>query len=229
MVENTKQFLGQYVPPFLKKGTFVFFAADNTDFAEDTADGKGTTHGTVTAVYQKADAPGEPVAPPLHIGDTKSRSLMVPRHHTVMLQCEKPKASTSHKRTREFSINNSGVAGSYHLTQLGWVVASTFSRMKDARSSQIPGWAGYNSLLSTSKPLTEVGALPLLPEVAHEWPTLLTVMKQARQLKELAVGDEYLTVITFDMALYERAVQLVDAMPDLKDKYLVSYMLSWLP
>ena len=34
-----------YVPPFLKKGTFVCFAADNTDFAEDTVDGKGTTHG----------------------------------------------------------------------------------------------------------------------------------------------------------------------------------------
>lgn len=47
VVENIKQFHGLYVPPFLKKGTFVFFAADNTDFAEDTADGKGTTHGTV--------------------------------------------------------------------------------------------------------------------------------------------------------------------------------------
>ena len=35
--ENTLQFEGLYVPPFLKKGTFVFFAVDNTDFAEDTA------------------------------------------------------------------------------------------------------------------------------------------------------------------------------------------------
>ena len=83
-----------------------------------------------------------------------------------MLPCEKPKATASQQRAREFSINNSGVADSYQLTQLGWVVASTLSRMKDERSSQIPGWAGYNSLVSTSKPLTEVGALPLLPEVA---------------------------------------------------------------
>ena len=36
VVENTKKFDGLYVPPFLKKGTFVFFAIDNTDFAEDT-------------------------------------------------------------------------------------------------------------------------------------------------------------------------------------------------
>ena len=83
--------------------------------------------------------------------------------------------------------------------------------MKDERSSQIPGWAGYNSLVSTNKPLTEVGALPLLPEVAHELSTLLTVMKQAHQLKELTVGEEYITVITYDMALYAKAVQLVDA------------------
>ena len=83
--------------------------------------------------------------------------------------------------------------------------------MKNERSSQIPGWAVYNSLLSTNKPLTEVGALPLLPEVAHEWSTLLTVMKQAHQLKELSVGEEYITVISYDMALYAKAVQLVDA------------------
>ena len=35
VVENTKKFDGLYVPLFLKKGTFVFFAIDNTDFTED--------------------------------------------------------------------------------------------------------------------------------------------------------------------------------------------------
>ena len=89
VVENTKQFQGLYVPPFLKKGAFVFFASDNTDFAEDTADGKGTTHGTVIAVYQKADAPGEPITPPLRICETKSKSLLVTPYHTAMLPCEK--------------------------------------------------------------------------------------------------------------------------------------------
>jgi len=37
----------------------VFFAVDNTDFAEDTADGKDTTRGTITVVYQKDNATGE--------------------------------------------------------------------------------------------------------------------------------------------------------------------------
>ena len=148
----------------------------------------------------------------LYTGDTKSKSLLVTPYHTAMLPCEKPKATASQQRAREFSINcnNSGVADSYQLTQLGWVVASTLSRMKDEMSSQIPGWAGYNYLMSTSKQLTEVGALPLLPEVANEWSTLLTVMMQAHQLKELTVGEEYITVITYDMALYAKAIELVD-------------------
>ena len=53
VVENTQRFQGLYVPPFLKKGKFLFFAIESTDFAEDTIDGRGTTHGTITAVYQK--------------------------------------------------------------------------------------------------------------------------------------------------------------------------------
>ncbi|KAK1906588.1 Photoreceptor cilium actin regulator [Dissostichus eleginoides] len=128
IVENTRAHQGLYVPPFLRKGTFVFFAADNTDFVEDTRDGKGTTHGTITAVYQKIDPSKEPVAEPLIIG-----------------------------------------------------------------------WS-----------------LALLPEVAHEWSTLLTVIMQANQLRKLAVGEDHPTVITFEMTLYEKVVQLLDARPDLK-------------
>ena len=133
--------------------------------------------GMVTAIYQRADTPGEPITPPLCVDYTKSKSLCITPYHTPMLHCQKPKPTTSHNQTGAFSVNNSGVAESYCLTQLGWVVALTVSRMKHAHASQIPGWAGYNSLLSTSKPLTEVDALPLL------WSTLLTVVKQALQLK----------------------------------------------
>ena len=69
----------------------------------------------------------------LRIGDTRSKNLLVTPYHTAMLPCEKPIGTASQQRAREFSINNSGVADSYQLTQLGWVVASTLSRMKDER------------------------------------------------------------------------------------------------
>ncbi|KAL8604466.1 hypothetical protein ACOMHN_042294 [Nucella lapillus] len=201
VVENTRGFHSLYVPPFLKRGGFVFFPADNTDFAEDTPDGKGTTHGTIIAVYQKDAPSGEPIAEPLAIGEAKN--LTVTPYHVDILHCDKPKPQHA-KRTEQFAISK-GIPVSYQLTQLGWFVANALSRMKPGRSSsKIPGWAGYNSLLSESRPLTKVGALPLLPEVAHEWSTLLTVLMQASQLRRLAVGEDPPTIIAFDMALYEK-------------------------
>ena len=44
--------------------------------------------------------------------------------------------------------------------------------------------------------------------------------KQACRLKELVVGEEHMTVITFDMVFFEKAVQLVDARADLTGKVL---------
>ena len=118
VVENTKQCQGLFVPPFLKKGTFMFFASDNTDFAEDTADGKGTTHGTqsLPSTRRLMHLVNQSHTLSLRIGDTKSKSLLVTPYHTAMLPCEKPKATASQKRAREFSINNSGVADNYQLT-----------------------------------------------------------------------------------------------------------------
>ncbi|KAM4053253.1 LOW QUALITY PROTEIN: uncharacterized protein ACNLHF_005989 [Anomaloglossus baeobatrachus] len=165
VIESTRQLNGLYVPPFLKKGAFVLFVVDNTDFAEDTPDGKGTTHGTITAVYQKADIVGEPVAPPLNITDA---TLSVTPYHVHMKPCDKPKAQYT-KRTKDF-VTSKKSSGSNQLSQFGWVVATVVSRIQQQQkaSSNIPVWAGYNSLLSESKQLTNIGALPLLPDLAHE-------------------------------------------------------------
>ena len=214
VVENTKKFQGLYVPPMLKKNAFVFFAADNTDFAEDTADGKSTTHGTIVAVYQKAEASGEAIAPPLAIKDADS--LSVEPYHVNIIETRKPKPQVI-KRTDRFEVNKSGIERKYELLQKGWVFAFAVPDMREETTpNEVPCWAGYNSLLSKDQCLTEVGALPLLPEVAHEWSTLLTVIDQANKLRKLAVGNSHPTVISFDMALYEKVIQLIDSRPDLK-------------
>ena len=159
------------------------------------------------------NVPGEAVAPPLKIGD--AHSLSVTPYHVHMLHCDKPKPQLV-KRADHF-VNSKEISGSYPLTQLGWIIAMALSRMEAGEAlSNIPGWAAYNSMLSESKLLTQVGALPLLPEVAHEWSTLLTVIMQASQLRKLAVGEGHPTIISFDMALYEKVDQLLDARPGLK-------------
>jgi len=137
-------------------------------------------------------------------------------YHVQMMRCDKPKPQPN-KRTRQFAVNKDGISGNYQLTHLGWAIAYAVSRLKTGENfSKIPCWAGYNSLLSASQPATQIGSLPLLPEVAHEWSTLLTVIMQTSELRRLAVGEEHPTVISFDMALYEKVVQLLDARPDLK-------------
>ena len=211
VVENTWNFGGLYVPPFLKKGSFVFFAADNTDFSEDTPDGKGTTHGTIVAVYQKQDAPGDAVAPPLVIKESTIQTVLP--YHVKIDSCEKPKPSQD-QRAREFCVDKDGIGVEHQRRHLAWVLAHVLSKIKG--HSQIPCWVGYHSLTSKSLPMTQIGALPLVPEVAHEWSTLLTVLRQANEIRKLTVGDDHPTVISFDMALYEKVVQLIDAKPDLK-------------
>ena len=53
--------------------------------------------------------------------------------------------------------------------------------------------------------LTSVNIPPLLAVPAHEWQTLLTILKQAQNLSTKVVGPERKTVITLDLGLYKPA------------------------
>lgn len=78
VTENTNQFNGL---SSRRVHYFVFFAIHNTDFSEETVDGRRTTHGTIAAVYEKANAPGERIA--LNLKLTGSQNLSIfPDHVT---------------------------------------------------------------------------------------------------------------------------------------------------
>ena len=67
----------------------------------------------------------------------------------------------------------------------------------------------YNSSMrSPIKQLTSISMLPLIAAPAHEWNTLLTVLKQAQKITSVVIGEGHKTVITFDLQLYEKAVKL---------------------
>jgi len=71
---------------------------EHRDFAEDTADGKGNTHGTITVVYQKENAPGEVVASNLEVSEAKN--LTVTPYNVPIKPCSKPKPQVA-KRTHD--------------------------------------------------------------------------------------------------------------------------------
>ena len=144
VVDNTKLFGGLYVPTFTKKRVFPFFAADNSDFEEDTPDGKGTTHGTTIAVYQRVTTAGELIAPHLQIAEPTS--LSVAPYHVPVLNCNKSNPQIV-KREEAFNVDKTGIPGAYQLTHWGWIVASVLERTKGGGGDcKIPGWAGFNSL-----------------------------------------------------------------------------------
>lgn len=82
-------------------------------------------------------------------------------------------------------------------------------------------WSAYNSSCVTdTKPLTKVHPLPLVDAPAHEWQTMMTVIKQAQYITTEVMGPDKKTVITLDMALYEKARRLELIHPEYKDKYI---------
>ena len=42
-----------FIPPQLSKGHFIFFSVDNSNFSEDTPDGKNTLHAIAMVVLQR--------------------------------------------------------------------------------------------------------------------------------------------------------------------------------
>jgi len=85
-------------------------------------------------VYQKASAPGEPIALNLQISEPQNLSVLP--YHVPMKTCTKPKPGP-YKREYEFELNPAGVFESYELTTLGWMIA--FALSKSAEEAKIPG------------------------------------------------------------------------------------------
>ena len=93
--------------------------------------------------------------------------------------------------------------------------------IEESFQQSIPTWAAFNSLVEDERPLTNVGALPLIPAPAHEWSTLVTVLKQAHHVNAIVVGHNRKIVITLDMQLYEKAMRLQMYREDCKDKWIL--------
>lgn len=84
------------------------------------------------------------------------------------------------------------------------------------KSTEVPVWSGFNSLVSDTMPVMQRGTPPLIAAPAHEWQTLLTVLMQAQNIRTKVVGPTRKTVISLDMGLYELAKKPQMAHQDLK-------------
>ena len=206
-----------YTPRSLNPGEHIFFAIDNSDFSEDTPDGKHTLHCTTISIYQKCK--DNEKVPPLkltHATNAKSLELTaIPRSFTTLLPCKLPKnAKPPSPEHPLFGLNLQMPL--YDLLQWysTWLMSKVMVRNiingepnhnSEVDEGQVktvmelPSWAAYNSLVSKELPITHVEMLPMIAAPTHEWSTLLTVLKLSHNITIKVMGLNQKTVVTLDM------------------------------
>ena len=189
-----------FIPPKLWKGQYIFFSVDNSDFSEDTPDGKNTLHATAMVVFQRKRTKDHETI--LEI-DATMRTKSLPQESTPdteILQCSGYTLDTT---------PSSDVTKKEEQNDLAWSVGNSIIRSR-LEQVKIPNY----QVLSLTHQLTTISMMPLL--AAHEWSTMLAVLMQAQKITAVVMGENHKTVITFDLQLYEKAVKLqMHKAPDL--------------
>ena len=193
----------------LCKGQFIFFSVDNSDFSEDTPDGKNTLYATAMVVFQRKRTKDPETT--LEI-DATMRTKSLPQESipdTEILQCYIPK--NSQPKCSGYTLDttpSSDVTKKAEQNDLAWSVGNAVIRSR-LEQVKILTWAPYNSQVwSLTHQLTTVSMMPLLAAPAHEWSTMLTVLMKAQKITAVVMGENHKTVITFDLQVYEKAVKL---------------------
>ena len=222
-----------YIPNDFVLGRYVFFAADNADFAEDTPDGKNTLHAAVMTIYQRCHPTD--VSPNVELAGEATSKCLKEIPEPPLLQCKMPSAPKPQSTDYPHFIHRH--ADPYSIEETTWLIGKSLVRQNLAQTlmtvqeydqqesatkrMEIPTWSAYNSLIAgTVLPKTRIGTPPLIPFPAHEWPTLLTILKQAQNITTKVVGPGRKTVITLDLGLYKPAKQLQMHRDDLGDVIL---------
>eukprot|EP00794_Sanderia_malayensis_P014546 gene14546-16049_t len=93
---------------------------------------------------------------------------------------------------------------------------------KTTLASDVPSWSGYNSLLCSSSwnqiKRSNTLLLPLIPGPAADYSAIYTALKQAQNITTWCLGEGQKTVISLDLDLYARALQLCKGHGELRGK-----------
>ncbi|KAJ8886837.1 hypothetical protein PR048_013049 [Dryococelus australis] len=113
------------------RGRFVYYAADNIDFPEDTPHDKGTLHCTVMVVYQEKEKSDEPT--PIQIsGSSSLRSLsQIPESFTEVIPDNTAKGCRPQNsiinQTADCTVKNKSIIAYNMNTDLLWMMAQVIS------------------------------------------------------------------------------------------------------
>ena len=197
---------GVFIPRRLEKGLLVHFAIDNIDFQEDTVDGKGTFHGTVTVAFQPGpSSPSE--LEPLKFHSDAAEPLPAAIYEVSpcpMNRSLKPKLpQLSFEKPRLESAENSKDKDTLVLLSFG------IAALKDLPRS-MPSWSAFNSRLEDVPPVppTTICPLPILDSPAPEYSSLFTMMTEMEKIQQALNGDGAPVLVAADMALFSKLLEI---------------------
>ena len=140
----------------------------------------------------------------------------------------KPREVTIRENYKCFEPSKSGTSHPNYLHEIAtaqyegkskqdtvWFLMKTLS---PTLSRDVPTWAAYNSLLSKKPTGTATMMLPVTNGSPNNWDNLYTALKEADKLRESVYCDGK-TIVTFDLQLYIKAIQLQEKV-DIKSYFV---------
>jgi hypothetical protein len=240
---------GIYIPRDLVEGRFIFCAADNIDFQEDTPYGKNTLHGTVMAVYQVESESDTHESIVLSKPISRRSLETIPKYLTELSHCS---ISSSQKVSVptiqpmvDYRNRNQEVMDCSKLEDFVWMTASVSSITRcskittklddnidvenenndqDGNASSgvfVPTWSAYQSCVNKPMNTVRVCVLPLIDSSPTTASTQMTCMERLERVTTAIVGPDSKTVVTFDLGLYKPVCHLAMAKPDLSKNWVL--------
>ena len=207
---------GKCLFEFLVEGQFLYFHIDNCDFDIDTPDGKGQLHGALTVLFQRKV--NEAQTYNITDIDMRSRSCKIDAtEFTDVQECDAPFFKTKFQLPSGMSGHREKEALSKIEDEiLPWQLVKSNTQVQ----RDVPSLSGYQALVQEQPNfVTNIAPLPIIPRPVTEWGTIYTALKTAQGITAEVIGPGRMTTITLDLALYEKAMQLVGSRPDLRNHF----------
>lgn len=207
--------LNVIIPHWVEKNSFTWFGIDNIDFLEATPNGMNTLHGTVIAIFQNASEGCEdekPLLPGLKL-DRQKDKVIASYEEPLLSTRIKPKVAAS-----KFDPIAAPCDIEMNKKDICWIAASVLGSDKTTLGT----WSAFNSLTSESPRKCNSSLLaPLIKFPPSNYSVLYQAITQAQSVNRLISGKQQLiTVISFDMQLYEMAMKFWTSDERVRNEYL---------
>ncbi|KAJ8023132.1 hypothetical protein HOLleu_38227 [Holothuria leucospilota] len=191
-----------FLPQGIQQSCFTTLVWDNIDFAEDTISGHGTTHSTNGVMIQRCHPISEQESTSKSsITRTGARSITPSAVHIP------PFHGCGEKRGPQGIGNKLNLQQNAHEDALKEPqkldMAYNLIRLKYA---EIPGWTGFNTLLSSVPQMSVVAYLPVIDSNPTQMDTVQMILKNSISYADRL--DQEVIVLVFDQAIYSKAQQI---------------------